>query len=233
MPGVDLGQPAPMPDPEGHRGDDGGGRPQVREDQGRVRAIQGAEVRGAKYAPQDIPRTLRTCSRRSRAACPNLEWSDITAWYGGEEGGHIGFCPVARLTGPKALRSAACCAHGQGRGAGLHGRAIPINARSFINVTLVVFDTKNETYSRSAYDVRTGLLVVEAAKQGYGEYRAHLNFMDLAAEQYSFQRPRLHALLLRRSRTCSTPTGSSGPASRGSGPGECGRRGASRLPSNT
>jgi 4-cresol dehydrogenase (hydroxylating) len=28
--------------------------------------------------------------------------------------------------------------------------------------------------------------VREAAKQGYGEYRAHLDFMDLAAEQYSF-----------------------------------------------
>ena len=26
----------------------------------------------------------------------------------------------------------------------------------------------------------------EAAKQGYGEYRAHLDFMDLAADQYSF-----------------------------------------------
>ena len=30
------------------------------------------------------------------------------------------------------------------------------------------------------------LLVREAAKQGYGEYRAHLDFMDLAADQYSF-----------------------------------------------
>ena len=30
------------------------------------------------------------------------------------------------------------------------------------------------------------LLVQEAAKEGYGEYRAHLNFMDLASEQYSF-----------------------------------------------
>jgi 4-cresol dehydrogenase (hydroxylating) len=28
--------------------------------------------------------------------------------------------------------------------------------------------------------------VIEAGKLGYGEYRAHLDFMDLAAEQYSF-----------------------------------------------
>ncbi len=45
--------------------------------------------------------------------------------------------------------------------------------------------------SASAYWLRTGyetskLLGKEAAKQGYGEYRAHLDFMDLAADQYSF-----------------------------------------------
>jgi len=28
--------------------------------------------------------------------------------------------------------------------------------------------------------------VRDCAKLGYGEYRAHLDFMDLAAEQYSF-----------------------------------------------
>ena len=38
---------------------------------------------------------------------------------------------------------------------------------------------------QTAYDV-TRRLVTEAAKQGYGEYRAHLDFMDLAADQYSF-----------------------------------------------
>ena len=33
---------------------------------------------------------------------------------------------------------------------------------------------------------RVEILVQEAAKQGYGEYRAHLDFMDLASAQYSF-----------------------------------------------
>ena len=62
---------------------------------------------------------------------------------------------------------------------------IPINARSFIHVTMVIFDTKDEAQARRAYETRK-LLVREAAKDGYGEYRAHLDFMDLAAEQYSF-----------------------------------------------
>jgi hypothetical protein len=41
------------------------------------------------------------------------------------------------------------------------------------------------TACRGAYET-SKLLVQEAAKQGYGEYRAHLDFMDLAADQYSF-----------------------------------------------
>jgi 4-cresol dehydrogenase (hydroxylating) len=50
---------------------------------------------------------------------------------------------------------------------------------------MVLFDTTNEQQARGAYDT-SKLLVKEAAKHGYGEYRAHLDFMDLAAEQYSF-----------------------------------------------
>ena len=60
-----------------------------------------------------------------------------------------------------------------------------VNARSFVHVTLVIFDTKDEEKMRGAYDTAR-LLVREAGKLGYGEYRAHLDFMDLAAEQYSF-----------------------------------------------
>jgi 4-cresol dehydrogenase (hydroxylating) flavoprotein subunit len=60
-----------------------------------------------------------------------------------------------------------------------------INPRSFIHVTMVLFDAANEPQARGAYDT-SKLLVREAAKHGYGEYRAHLDFMDVAADQYSF-----------------------------------------------
>ena len=62
---------------------------------------------------------------------------------------------------------------------------LPINARSFIHVTMVHLRHPNEAQVRGAYDT-CKLLVTEAAKHGYGEYRAHLDFMDLAAEQFSF-----------------------------------------------
>jgi 4-cresol dehydrogenase (hydroxylating) len=65
------------------------------------------------------------------------------------------------------------------------GALLVVNARSFVHITLVVFDAANEQQARGAYET-SKLLVREAAKHGYGEYRAHLDFMDLAAEQYSF-----------------------------------------------
>jgi 4-cresol dehydrogenase (hydroxylating) flavoprotein subunit len=148
-------------------------------------AIEGAEVWGTKYAPDDIP-NIENPIEKVQGGVPNLEINNLTAWYGGEEGGHIGFSPVAPMTGPDglALRD---LLRSMIEEAGLDYMAalIPTNARSFIHITLVVFDTKNEEQARSAYEV-CQTLVVESAKQGYGEYRAHLNFMDLASEQYAF-----------------------------------------------
>ena len=62
---------------------------------------------------------------------------------------------------------------------------IPISARSFIHVTLIIFDTKSEDQARSAYEVAT-TLVRDCAKQGYGEYRTHLDYMDLVASSYDW-----------------------------------------------
>jgi 4-cresol dehydrogenase (hydroxylating) len=147
--------------------------------------IDGAEVWGTKVAPRDIP-GLEHPAERIQGGVPNLDWNNMTAWYGGEEGGHIGFSPVGRLTGADglALRD---LLRGMVQDAGLDYIAglLPVNARSFVHITMVIFDTKDLAQTTAAYDV-SRRLVVEAAKRGYGEYRAHLDFMDLAAEQYSF-----------------------------------------------
>ena len=71
--------------------------------------IEGAEVWGAKCAPEDIP-DLEHPAERIQGGVPNLEWNAMTGWYGGEEGGHIGFSPVAPLTGRDASPCATCCA---------------------------------------------------------------------------------------------------------------------------
>jgi len=148
-------------------------------------AIPGAEVWGTKYAADEIE-SIENPAEKIQGGIPNLDWNAMTAWYGGEEGGHIGFSPVAPLTGPDSL-ALRDLLRGMVQSAGLDYIAglLPVNARSFIHITMVIFDTKDEAQCRAAYDV-SRRLVVEAAKLGYGEYRAHLDFMDLAAEQYSF-----------------------------------------------
>lgn len=65
-------------------------------------AISGAEVWGRKYSPEQIPGSENP-AEKIQGGVPNLDWNNMTAWYGGEEGGHIGFSPVAPLTGPDAL----------------------------------------------------------------------------------------------------------------------------------
>ena len=52
-------------------------------------------------------------------------------------------------------------------------------------IAAAVASATDEAQARAAYDV-SRRLVVEAARHGFGEYRAHLDFMDLAMEQYSF-----------------------------------------------
>jgi 4-cresol dehydrogenase (hydroxylating) len=148
--------------------------------------IPGAEVWGEKHAPEEIP-NLEHPGDRIQGGVPNLEWNYMTGWYGGEEGGHIGFSPVAPLESGEALK-----VHRLLRGlveneAKLDyiGGLLAINARTFVNVVMVIFDTKDEVQARRSYDTAR-LLVTEAAKEGYGEYRAHLDFMDLASQQYSF-----------------------------------------------
>ena len=148
--------------------------------------IPGAEVWGEKHAP-DAFAELENPHERVQAGVPNLDINTMTGWYGGEEGGHIGFSPVARLTGPDAVALRDLIRGLVEHEARLDYAAvlIPTNARSFIHVTMVIFDTKNEAEVRRAYDA-SRLLVRECATHGYGEYRAHLDFMDLAAEQYGF-----------------------------------------------
>ena len=148
-------------------------------------AIPGAEVWGTKCAPDDIP-SLGNPSERVGGGVPTLELNAQTAWYGGEEGGHVGFSPVAPLTGADAITIRDLMRRLiEGAGLDYISAMIPLSARSFVHVTLIIFDTKNEPQARAAYDVARRL-VVEAGKLGYGEYRAHLDFMDLAAEQYAF-----------------------------------------------
>jgi hypothetical protein len=65
--------------------------------------IEGADVSGEKCAPEDAP-GLAHPGDRVGAGVPSLDWNNMTGWYGGDEGGHIGFSPVAPLTSEEGLK---------------------------------------------------------------------------------------------------------------------------------
>ncbi len=104
---------------------------------------------------------------------------------------------------------------------------IPTNARAFIHITLVVFDTKNEQQARSAYDVCRTLVVRVGQARVRRVPRAPGTSWTSPPSSTPFND---HAYM----RFCETvkdaldPNGIlSRPASRGSGPRVCGRRRAS------
>lgn len=147
--------------------------------------IQGAQVVGTTYAGEAV-QAIENPAERVQAGVPNLEIVQMAKWYGGESGGHIAFSPAAPMTAEDALRLRNLL-RGTLESYGLDYSAalIATTARSFINVVLVVFDTADEQQARAAFEACKAL-VPEARKAGYGEYRAHLDFMDLCAEQYDF-----------------------------------------------
>lgn len=146
--------------------------------------IPGATVSFSRYDGRNLPE-LENPHERVQAGIPSMALDQMTRWYGGEKGGHIGFSCVAPTTGADgaALRDLVRTGLNQ---AGLdYSAVIIVGKRSMIHVGLVVFDTENEAQARAAYEACKGL-VEPAAKLGYGEYRAHLDFMDLVADQYGF-----------------------------------------------
>ncbi len=149
-------------------------------------AIPGAEVTGErKFLRGEFDQITRS-SDKIQFGIPDLEVDNITGWYNQAQGGHIGFSPVVPLKAEN-VREVRTMLRTALEEAGLDFLVglLTINERSVIMVTMVLFDTTDEEMTRRAYEVCRGL-VAEAGRRGYGEYRAHLSFMDLAQEQYGF-----------------------------------------------
>jgi 4-cresol dehydrogenase (hydroxylating) flavoprotein subunit len=146
--------------------------------------IPGAELNFAKYDGRNLPE-FENPHERVQAGIPSMALDQMTRWYGGESGGHIGFSCAVPITGGDAISIRDLC-RTQLNDAGLdYAAAVIVGKRSMIHVALVVFDTENDAQTRAAYKAVKDMVPV-AAKLGYGEYRSHLDFMDLVADQYDF-----------------------------------------------
>jgi 4-cresol dehydrogenase (hydroxylating) len=156
---------------------------------GRLAAIREAwgRIAGSKvvaenvYAPEDYPR-ISLAPEKIQAGIPTMQLIERTP----PELGHIGFSPIIPLTGTHVRR---VIDHIRTRladvGINYSGGIFAINERSCLAVTGIQFDVNDTERVNTAFEV-SRRMVRELGAMGYGEYRAHLDFMDLASEQYSF-----------------------------------------------
>ncbi len=149
--------------------------------------IPGVEVTGELIEFADVA-DRKHYAERIVGGVPNMDIYNVVGWYGGSDnGGHISFSPVVALTSEDGVEANRFLRDLIEREAGLDYQVAMFNvsARSMVNVVMMIFDASDEAQTRRAYDA-CKLMVREAGKRGMGEYRAHLDFMDLASDQFAF-----------------------------------------------
>jgi 4-cresol dehydrogenase (hydroxylating) flavoprotein subunit len=114
---------------------------------------------------------------------PNMTEFGLMNWVGG--GGHINFSPISPTTGDDAMKQYQM----------IKGRAheygfdyigeFAVGWREMHHVFMLMFDRTSEEERKRAHEL-FGVLIEDAAKAGYGEYRTHLAFMDQIAKTYNW-----------------------------------------------
>jgi 4-cresol dehydrogenase (hydroxylating) len=111
-------------------------------------------------------------------------------WYGGR-GGHTGYSPVLPPKGDLAMAQFRRT-YDLYRKYGMDYHAsFAMGERSLTNVNQLLFDRDDADMMRRV-DAFFRALVADAKAHGYGEYRTHIEYMDLVASTYDFNG---HALL--------------------------------------
>jgi 4-cresol dehydrogenase (hydroxylating) flavoprotein subunit len=110
-------------------------------------------------------------------------------WHGGR-GGHVGYSPVLPPRGDLAMdQFKRTYALYQKYGMDYHA-SFAMGERSLVNVNQLLYN-KDDADMMSRVDAMFRALVADASAHRYGEYRTHIEYMDLVAGSYDFNR---HAL---------------------------------------
>jgi len=106
-------------------------------------------------------------------------------------GAHTCFSPVVPLRGSEAMRAAEMV---RSRSAehGFDYLGVFLAGRRYLSHVVELIWDGSAAQQASAVRELFGVLIEDAAAEGYGEYRTHLAFMDLVARQFDFND---HALL--------------------------------------
>ncbi len=113
-------------------------------------------------------------------------------WFGGR-GGHIGFSPVLPQSGKLAMEQfqrtyARYKEHGMD-----YQASFAFGERHILNVNAVLLNLDDPQFMQRV-DPFLRTLIADAAKYGYGEYRAHIDYMDTIADVYNFNNHALRRL---------------------------------------
>jgi 4-cresol dehydrogenase (hydroxylating) flavoprotein subunit len=107
-----------------------------------------------------------------------------TNWFGGR-GGHIGFSPVLPQSGKLAMEQFRRT-YARYKEFGMDYQAsFAFGERHILNVNAVLLNLDDPEFLRRV-DPFLRTLIADAAQHGYGEYRAHIDYMDLIADGYSY-----------------------------------------------
>lgn len=105
-------------------------------------------------------------------------------WHGGL-GGHIGFSPVLQQSGSAALAQFRRTYQRYQEFGMDYQASFAFGERHLINVNAILLD-KDDPDMLARVDPFIRTLVADAKAHGYGEYRTHLDYMDLVASTYDF-----------------------------------------------
>ena len=106
------------------------------------------------------------------------------AWHGGR-GGHIGYSPVLPSNGRAAMDQFQRTYNRYKEfGMDYHG-SFSMGERNITNVNQVLFN-KDDPEMMARVDKFFRALVADASERRYGEYRTHIDYMDLVAASYDF-----------------------------------------------
>jgi len=145
-------------------------------------AIPGGSVTVSPlYAPEDY-KSITNPAEQIQAGIPTLALIEATP----PNMGHIGFSPVVPMEG-KEVRYVVNQIRMRIEEVGLNflGGVFSFNERSCVVIVGIPFDVTDKEQAESAFGV-VRRLVKEIGELGYGEYRAHIDYMDAAQSMYSY-----------------------------------------------